>query len=156
MLLILVLIVCLALLVVVLGLPALLGSDSPGPDVIGFAILAVMVAAIVWLMGAWWVLAPIAALSAWVRWLDKTVGDAPADFAALDEGGTSAGTRTRGRRCAVAIIVAGALFAAIFVLPALAGAAVLDVLIPCLVIALTAVGLFRFSYYRSVRRDDFS
>lgn len=150
-----ILIVCLALLVVVHGLPATLGSDSPLADGIGFFILAVMVATIIWLMGAWWVLAPIAGLGAWVHWLDRDIRAGPADPAGLDEDGTSARTRTRGVRWRVAVIVAASLLLVIFILPGVGtDIAVLEVLIPGLVIALVAMGLFRFSYYCSVRRDD--
>jgi hypothetical protein len=147
--------VCLGLFVIVQALPPLFGSDSRLPDGIGFFVLAVMVAAICWLMGAWWVLLPIALLVAWVHWLDKEVRDGPADPAALDEDGTSARTRVRGVRWGTAAIVAASLFCASFVLPGIgAGAEILDLLVPGLVVALVATGLFRFSYYRSVRRDD--
>ena len=150
-----ILIACLALLVVVQGLPAILGSDSPVADGVGFVILAVMVAAIIWFMGAWWVLVPIAGLGAWVHWLDEEVRAGPADPAGLDENGTSARTRARGLRWRVAWIVAAALLVANFVLPGIgADIAVLEILIPGLVIVLVATGLFRFSYCRSARRDD--
>lgn len=151
----LILIVCLGALVVTYGLSTSLGSDSPLPDRIGFFVLAVMVATCCWLIGAWWVLAPVAALVLWVHWLDKDIRDGPADLSTLDERGSSGRTRIRRLRLMVAVIVAAALFGAIFILPATgADFAILELLIPSFVVALVAMGLFRFSYYRSVRRDD--
>ncbi|HYD11591.1 MAG TPA: hypothetical protein VEC11_01960 [Allosphingosinicella sp.] len=140
----------LGLLVVVLGLPLLLGSDSPVPDYIGFVILASMIALVVWGMGAWWLLAPIAFLVALTLWLDRAGGEAPVDPAALDERGWSARTRLRFRLWAAALLAPPLLIASLFILPE----GSFSIVVPGLVIAMTAMSLFRFSFTRSIRRDD--
>jgi len=148
---VLILFALMVLLVVVLGLPLVLESDSPVPDFIGVFILAAIVAIYVWGGGAWWILLPIAALLAWVVWLDKAGRAAPAAPAALDHRGWSARTRLRFRLFCAANLAIPALIASLFVLPeGSAGAFV----VPLLVIAMAAMSLFRFSFYRAARRDE--
>lgn len=149
---ILILIACMVLLVVVLGLPLLLGYDSPVPDYFGFGILAVAAAMITWGLGVWWTLIPIAALAVFVIWLDSGGQDAPAGPAPLDHRGWSARTRLRFRLWIAANLAIPALIASPFVLPEGSGSP--ELFFAGLVIAMTAMSLFRFSFCRSVRRDD--
>lgn len=144
-----ILIICMGLLIAVLGLPLILGSDSPVPDYLGFGILAVPVAWFVW-GGLWWILLPIAALVALVIWINRGGKDAPADPAALDQRGWSARTRLRFRLWCLALFAPPLLFASLFVLPE----GSLMLVVPLMVVAMAAMSLFRFSFYRSAMRDE--
>lgn len=145
------LIACMVLLVLALGLPLLVGPDSPVPDIIAFIILAAMVAAGVWSTGAWWILLPILALVALVVRMDREGRDAPVDHAAAGRARMSTRTRLRFRLWCAANLATPALIASIFILPSgSAGAIVL----PCLMIAMAAMILFRFSFCRSARRNE--
>jgi hypothetical protein len=148
---VLILIACMVLLVLALGLPLLVGPDSPVPDVMAFVILAAMIAAGVWSTGAWWILLPILALVALVVRMDREGRDAAVDHAAADRARMSTRTRLRFRLWCAANLAIPALIAALFFLPqGSAGAFV----VPCLVIAMAAMTLFRFAFYRSARRDE--
>ena len=144
-----ILIICMGLLIAVLGLPLVLGSDSPIPDYLGFGIVAVPVALFVW-GGVWWILLPIAVLVAVVIWMDSGGRQAPADPAALDHRGWSARTRLRFRLWCLALLAPPLLFASIFVLPQ----GSLMIVVPLMVVAMAAMSLFRFSFYRSAMRDE--
>ena len=146
----LILFVLMALLIVVLGLPLLLGSDSLVPDYLGFGIVALAVGWFVW-DGLWWILPPIAALVALVVRLDKGGGDAPAEPASPERSGWSARTRLRFRLWCAASLAVPLLIACFFLLPDGTG---VWVAIPGLVIAMAAMSLFRFSFVRSARRDE--
>ena len=138
----------LVLLVLSLGLPLLLSPDSPAPAIISFCILTAFVAAIIWSTREWWCLLPIAALIFWVVRLDGK--DAGAPVAGLDRRGWSAATRLRFRLWCAAIAAGHLLFAALFLLPF--GSAVAFV-VPGIAIAMVAMTLFRYSFYRSALRD---
>jgi hypothetical protein len=144
-----ILIICMGLLIAVLGLPLVLGSDSPIPDYLGFGIVALPVAWFVW-GGVWWILLPIAFLVALVIRMDKGGQQAPVDSAALDHRGWSGRTRLRFRLWCLALLGPPLLFASIFVLPE----GSLAIVIPSMVVALAAMSLFRFSFYRSAMRDE--
>jgi len=144
----LILIALLVMLVLSLGLPLLLSPDSRAPAIISFCILTAFVAAAIWSTGEWWCLLPIAVLIFWVVRLDGSDREAPLD--ALDRRGRSAPTRLRLRLWAAANLLVPALVASLFVLPA--GSAV-SFVIPGMAIAMVAVTLFRFSFYRSALRD---
>jgi hypothetical protein len=145
----LILIILMALLVVVLGLPLLLGSDSPIPDYIGFGIVAAAVGFFVW-SGIWWILLPIAFLVALVVWMDSGGQDAPADPAGLDRRGWSARTRLRFGLWCAAILAIPALIASVFILPD----GSVGIVMSTMVIVMAAMSLFRFSFCRSARRDE--
>ena len=138
------------LLVVALGLPLLLGPDSRAPAILSFGILAAFVAVTIWFTDGWWILLPIAALIVWVvRWDGKARG-APAPYEPVTRSGMSAATRLRFRLWCTANLAVPMLIAALFMLPA--GSAV-AVVLPGIAIAMTAMTLFRFSFYRSALRD---
>jgi hypothetical protein len=145
----LILIICMGLLIAVLGLPLILGSDSPIPDYLGFGILAVPVALFVW-GGVWWILLPIAFLAALVIWMDRGGQHATVDPAALDHRGWSGRTRLRFRLWCLALFAPPLLFGSIFVLPE----GSLLIVVPSMVVAMAAMSLFRFSFYRSAMRDE--
>lgn len=150
MLMVLILVVGMVLLVVVLGLPLLLDSDSPVPDYLGFGILAAMIALFIWTMGDWWIMVPILALVALTVRLDRKGRETPADPASLDRRGWSARTRLHLWLWGAALLAIPALFASLFILPqGRAG----PVVAPCLMIAIVASTLFKFGFHRSVRRD---
>ena len=144
-----ILIICMALLIAVLGLPLVLGSDSPIPDYLGFFILAAVIAWFVW-SGGWWILPPIAALVALTVWLDRAGRDAPVDSAALDHRGWSARTRLRFRLWCLSLLAPLLLIGSLFVAPQ----GSLVILISCMPVAIAAMSLFRFSFYRSMMRDQ--
>lgn len=144
------LVACMVLLVIVLGLPLLVGPDSPLPDIIGFVILAAMLGAGIWVTGNWWLILPILALVAMVVWLEWVDARTPTAAAMLDKRGMSARTRRRYWLWRVAVLAFLILFASLFVLPA--GSAG-RFFIPGVMIAIAAMELFRFSYYRSWRGD---
>ena len=145
----LILVACMVLVVVLLGLPLLLRPDSPIPDVIGFGILAAWILFCVWTVALWWVLIPVLGLVGLAVWLDRERPGARA-AATLDGRGMSARTRQRFRLWRVANVTILALGASVFFLPA--GSAG-GLILPGLMIAMVAVALFRFSFYRSWRRD---
>jgi hypothetical protein len=138
----------LVLLVLSLGLPLLLSPDSRAPVMISFCILTAFVAAIIWSTGAWWILLPIAALIFWAVRLDGRDRETPVGD--LDRRGRSAPTRLRLRLWGAASLAVPALFAALFFVPF--GSAVTFV-VPGMAIAMAAMTLFRYSFYRSALRD---
>ena len=147
----LILFACMVLLVFVLGLPLLLRPDSPIPDIIAFCLLVAMVAAFIWGTGAWWILLPILALVALTVRLDR-----PAPAADLPEAGAgmSRPVRLRFRLWRWAIGASFALTISVFVLPAVGqGRAVTGVVVPLMMVAMTAMALFRFAFTRACRRE---
>ncbi|HEV7661500.1 MAG TPA: hypothetical protein VGO55_16800 [Allosphingosinicella sp.] len=127
-----------------LGLPLLLKPDSALPDMIGLAILAVLVLAYVWSSGAYWTLLPILAVPAFLAWLDRAGGE------------TGAGDRTllRFRLWRAANRLQLALIAGVLVLLAAgSGFDTLGLVVPWILVALVATAGLRHSFNRSARRD---
>ena len=83
----------------------------------------------------------------WLEWADAR---APAGAAMLDRRGMSARTRRRYWLWRVAVLAFLILFASLLVLPA--GSAE-RIFVPGVIVAIAAMELFRFSYYRSWRGD---
>jgi hypothetical protein len=161
----LILIVCVALLTLALGLPLLLKRDSLVPDIIAFGILAVAVVAFIWATGAYWIIFPILALIAFVAWLDRGGQNRPTTLGneggnrrrdALGGGGSGANGRTqlRLRLWRAAIRVQLALVACVLILPAAGFMWSVGLIVPWMVIVAVAMGAFRFSFFRSCRRDE--
>jgi len=162
---VLILIVCVALLTLALGLPLLLKPDSLVPDIIAFGILAVAVLAFIWVMGAYWITLPILALVAFVAWLDRGEQSRPATLGdeggnrgrdALGGGATAANGRTqlRLRLWRAAILVQMALVACVVILPAAGFMRSIELIVPWMVIVTVAMVAFRFSFFRSCRRNQ--
>lgn len=145
---VLILVACMVLLVLALGLPLLLRPDSPVPDILGGGVWAAMILYGFWMEALWWVLLPILALIGLTVWLDKaSAGEAPL---AVDRRGMSARTRLRFRLSRLANLAILALIVSLFVLPA---GSTRPYLFPAMLIGMSAMVLFRFSFYRSWRRD---
>ena len=162
---VLILIVCVALLTLALGLPLLLKRDSLVPDIIAFGILAVAVVAFVWATGAYWITLPISALIAFVAWLDRGEQNRPTTLCdegenrrrdALGGGATGANGRTqlRLRLWRAAIRVQLALVACVLILSAAGFIRSIALIVPWMVIVAVAMVAFRFSFFRSCRRDE--
>jgi L-asparagine transporter-like permease len=144
------LVIGLAVVVLVLGLPLLLPKDTLVPDMIGLGVLAAAALAFVWLTGVWWTLLPILALAALVAWIDKAGRDPPLDESALGE-------RTRLRFQMVRASTRLTLVVLVVVLVAMAtevgGAILVERIVPWLLVAMAATALFRLSYNRACDRD---
>jgi hypothetical protein len=152
---VLILIFCVALLVLLLGLPLLLPEGSPVPDMLAFGLLSIAVLAFVWSTGAYWTLLPIAAIAALVAWLDRERGELPREFSPGGGSGVSDRTRLRLRLWRAAnrlmmVLLAGI---AIALAAGLSATTINDFVTPWILVALVAGAAFRFSYYRSCRRD---
>ena len=163
----LILVLCVALLTLSLGLPLLVKPDSLVPDMVAFGILAAVVLAFAWGTGAYWIILPILAVIAFVAWLDGERQSGPAAPAGKsgsrqapeggpgDSGtGPSDRTRLRLRLWRAANGLQLALLAGVVVLIATGiGGRPFD-LVPWLMVAMVATAAFRFSFYRSCRRDE--
>jgi len=147
----LILIFCLALLTLLLGLPLLLKPDSPIPDMIGFGILTLVVLAFVWSSGAYWIILPILAVAAFVAWLERE------GKGGLEGGGGGTGlsdrTRRRLRLWRAANLLQFVLLVAVVVLLATGIGMRSKDLVPWMLVTMVATAAFRFSFYRSCRRD---
>ena len=152
---VLILIFCVALMVLLLGLPLLLPEGSPVPDMIAFGLLSIAVLAFVWSTGAYWTLLPILAVVGLGVWLDREGREPPSEIPRGAGTGMSARTRLRLRLWRAASLATMAL--AIAVVGSLAtdlGATItMDLIAPCILVTLVASAAFRFSYNRSCRRD---
>ncbi len=150
----LILILFVALLILALGLPLLVGPDSLVPDIVAFGILTVVVLGFAWGTGAWWILLPILALVAFVVWLERG-GDrqAPENGSGGGNGWTSR-TTLRFRLWRAANRLQLALIACVLAFSA-TGFALTAVmpLIAWMVVAMVAAAAFRFSFYRACRHD---
>jgi hypothetical protein len=162
---VLILIVCVALLTLALGLPLLLKPDSLIPDIIASGILAVAVLTFVWGTGAYWITFPIFALVAFVAWLDRggqnwprTLasggGDRRAEALGAGVAGTNGRTQFRFGLWRTAIRVQMAMGACVVILLAAGFMRSLELIVPWMVIVGVAMVVFRFSFFRSCRRDE--
>jgi hypothetical protein len=149
----LILILCMALLILLLGLPLLVRPDSPIPDMIGFGILTFLVLAFVWSSGAYWIILPILALVGFVAWLDREGKSGP-ESCGGGECGLSDRTKLRLRLWRAAIGLQFALLVGVVAQIATGiGMRSMD-LVPWMLVTMVATVAFRFSFYRSCRRDQ--
>ena len=162
---VLILIVCVTLLALALGLPLLLKPDSLIPDIIAFAIVAAAVLAFVLGTGAYWITVPISALVAFAAWLERggrnwprTLADGGVNRRAEGPGagvaGTNGRTRFRFGLWRAAIRVQMAIGACVVILLATGLTRFLELIVPWMAIVGVAMVVFRFSFFRSCRRDE--
>ena len=162
---VLILIFCVTLLILALGLPLLLKRDSLVPDIIAFGILAVVVLVYVLVTGAYWITLPILALLAFVAWLDRGGQNAPETLgnggdnrggAPLGGGASGANDRTqlRLRLWRTANRLQAVLVACVLIFAAAGFTRSIELIVPWIVIVMVAMAAFRFSFYRSCRREQ--
>ena len=152
---ILILIVCVLLPILAFGLPLLLPPDSPIPDLVGAAVLTALVLVFIWGTGAYWILLPILVVLAGVAWLERPAAEATRDVGVSDGSGMTGPTRLRFRLWRTANRLGMALPAGLLLSLATGlGAAAAPLIVPWIPITLVAAAAFRFSFYRSCRRDE--
>lgn len=150
----LILILFVALLILALGLPLLVGPDSLVPDIVALGILTAVVLGFAWGTGAWWIFLPILALGALLVWLER------GDDRQVPENGSGGGngwsnrTALRFRLWRGANFLQLALIACVLAIGATGfGLTAVKPMIAWMVVTMVAAAAFRFSFYRACRQE---